>query len=200
MARRAFVAGRVPKEWGDIVRQPKSIIGWPIWSDPEPLSSGAKIPTRRTELRSQAAEITETLIPLSDVSGVGLEGVRLRLNAWAYRRMHEVTATLEVAGHRSRFVNVARVDAWPADPHYNLSTRHYPALRHYPPVVDGSHVHRFDDNVRLGISAFAPYGNLPVAFPTAVLTSFRDFLRIVETEFGISGLSQIDPPNWQELI
>lgn len=199
MARRAFVTGRVPKEWGDIVRQPKGIIGWPIWSDPEPLSSGTKIPARRTELRSQAAEVTETLIPLSDSSGVGLEGVRLRISAWAYRRMHEVTSTLEVSGHR-RFVNIARLDAWPADPHFNLRTRQHPALRSYPAVVNGSHVHRFEDNARLGISAFAPYSNLPVAFPTAELTSFRDFLRIVETEFGIHGLSVIDPPNWQELI
>ena len=200
MARRAFVTDRVPKEWGEIVRLPKGILGWPAWTDPEPLSSGARTPARRTELRSQAAEITETLIPLSDASGIGLEGVRLRLTAWAYRRMHEVTATLEVAGHRSRFVNIARVDAWPADPHFNLRTRHHPALRNYPGIIDDSHVHRFEDNVRLGISAFAPHGNLPVAFPTAKLTSFGEFLRIVEAEFGINGLSQIDPPNWQELI
>jgi hypothetical protein len=113
--------------------------------------------------------------------------------------MHEVTATLEAPGHR-RFVNIARVDAWPADPHLNLRTRHHSDLRHLPGVIDGSHVHRFEDNARLGISAFAPYSNLPIAAPTEELTGFRHFLRIVGEEFGISGLPEIDPPNWQELI
>lgn len=50
----------------------------------------------RSDLHSVAAETTEVVIPLGDVNGVGLEGVRLRVNAWAYRRLHEVTATLEL--------------------------------------------------------------------------------------------------------
>jgi hypothetical protein len=199
VARRALVTGRVPREWREIVQQRKTILGWPAWSDPPALPSSKTAPTRRTELHSLAAETIETLIPLADLSGVGLEGVRLGLNAWAYRRMHEVTATLEVPGHR-RFVNIARVDAWPADPHFNLRTRQHPDLRQLPPVIEGSHVHRFDENAKLGISAFAPYSNLPVAAPIEELTSFRHFLRIVGEEFGIDGLPDIDPPNWQELI
>lgn len=114
--------------------------------------------------------------------------------------MHEVTATLEVSGHRSRFVNIARLDAWPADPHLNVKIRRHHGLQHLPPMIDGSHVHRFEDNARLGITAFHPYSNLPAATPTPKLTSFRDFLRIVGEEFGIDGLPGIDPPNWQELI
>jgi hypothetical protein len=113
--------------------------------------------------------------------------------------MHEVAATLEVPGHRN-FVNIARVDAWPVDPHFNLRTRQHPELRRLPPVIDTSHVHRFEDNARLGITAFAPYSNLPVAAPVEELTSFRHFLRVVGVEFGIDGLPDIDPPNWQEMI
>lgn len=113
--------------------------------------------------------------------------------------MHEVTAILEVPGHR-KFVNIARVDGWPVDPHFNVRARQHQALRHLAPVIDGSHVHRFGDNARLGVSAFAPYSNLPAAAPTPALNSFRDFLRIVGTEFGIDGLLDVDPPNWQELI
>lgn len=131
--RRPAVAGSVPNEWKEIARQRKTIIGWPVWSDPEPLPNSTKAPTRRSELRSLAAETTETLIPLADSNGVGIEGVRLRINAWAYRRMHEVTAILEVPGHR-RFVNIARVDAWPADPHLNVRVRQHHALRHLPPI------------------------------------------------------------------
>jgi hypothetical protein len=190
----------VPDQWAEIARQQKTFLGWPAWSDPDPLPTGKNVATKRTELHTAAAETTETLISLADAAGVGLEGVRLRLNAWAFRRMHEVTATLEVPGNR-KFVTVARVDAWPGDPHLNLKARQHQTLRHLPARIDGSHVHRFEDNARLGISAFAPYSNLPAAAPVAeTLTSFRDFLRIVGTEFGINGLDQIDPPNWQELI
>jgi hypothetical protein len=128
MRRRSIVSGRVPEEWGELARQPKTIVGWPEWSDPKPLPDPRKAPTQRDELHTLAAELAETLIPLADSSGVGLEGVRLRINAWAYRRMHEVTAILEVPGHR-RFVNVARVDAWPIDPHLNIRARQHSALR-----------------------------------------------------------------------
>jgi hypothetical protein len=177
VVRRPVVTGGVPREWGEFARQRKTIVGWPEWSDPPPLPDPRKAATSRTELHSLSAEITETLIPLADSSGVGLEGVRLRINAWAYRRMHEVTATLEVPGHR-KLVTIARVDAWPIDPHFNI-VRQRPALKYLPAVIDGSHVHRFEDNARLGLSAFAPYSNLPAAMPTRTLTSFRVFLRTV---------------------
>jgi hypothetical protein len=114
--------------------------------------------------------------------------------------MHEVTATLEMEGGRS-FVTIARLDAWPADPHINPVSRRKVGLSQLPAQIDGHHVHRFRDNARLGISAFAPHGNLPIAAPIPDdLKSFRDFLRSVSREFRIDGLDQIDPPDWQVMI
>jgi hypothetical protein len=155
----------------------------------------------KSDLHSVAAETTEVVIPLGDINGVGLEGVRLRLNAWAYRRLHEVTATLEVAGGRRSFVNIARVDAWPADPHFNTIARKIAGLRHAPPMVAESHVHRLEDNAKIGGKAFLPPHNLPVAVPVAEpLTSFRGFLRTVAQEFNIEGLDDFPAPSWQEYL
>lgn len=140
------------------------------------------------------------VIPLGDQNGIGIEGAQLRLGAWAYRRMHEVTATLEVSGRRS-FVTIGRVEAWPSGPHMNTLARKHPALRHVPPVIEGCHVHRFGDNVHLGLQAFEPPRNLPVAVPIdPPLTSFRGFLRTVAEEFVIVGLEDFDPPPWQEYL
>jgi hypothetical protein len=155
----------------------------------------------KLDLHSVIAETTDVVIPLGDETGVGLEGVRLRLSAWAYRRQHEVTATLEVAGGRRSFVNIARVDAWPADPHFNTLARKTGGLGHVPPVVEGSHVHRFEDNAKVGGKAFLPPHNLPVAVPIEEpLTSFRGFLRIVAQEFKIEGLDDFPAPQWQEYL
>ncbi|MCA1469800.1 hypothetical protein I6F09_18060 [Bradyrhizobium sp. IC3195] len=141
------------------------------------------------------------VIPLGDENGVGLEGVRLRLSAWAYRRQHEVTATLEITGGRRSFVNIARVDAWPADPHFNTLARKTAGLGHVPPVVEESHVHRFEDNAKVGGKAFLPPYNLPIAVPVAEpLTSFRGFLRTVAQEFNIQGLDDFPTPHWQEYL
>jgi antitoxin component HigA of HigAB toxin-antitoxin module len=48
----------------------------------------------------------------------------------------------------------------------------------------------------------APHGNLPVAAPIdQPLRSFRDFVRIVATEFRIDDLDDIDPPDsWRMLL
>jgi hypothetical protein len=190
----------VPDAWRRIAEQQKTILGWPAWSEVEPLPTGHRVVTLRGDLHTAAAETTEAVIQLGDQSGIGLEGVRLRLVAWAFRRLHEVTATLEVEGGRS-FVTIARVDAWPADPHMNITARRHPALRHLPPTIDESHVHRFAENARLGRSAFGPEGNLPVAAPIPHdLRSFRDFLRTVSAEFRVDGLDEFDPPDWQVLI
>jgi hypothetical protein len=189
----------IERRWVDVARAPKTLISWPAWSDPEPAPPATK-PLARSDLQTVAAETTEVVIPLGDKHGVGLQGVQLRLNAWAYRRMHEVTATLEVLGGRS-FVTIARVDAWPADPHMNTLARKTPGLTGIPPIVEGSHVHRFRDNARIGGKAFRPPFNLPVAVPVAeTLTSFRGFLRTVAEEFIIIGLEDFDPPPWQEYL
>jgi len=189
----------VLRRWVEVARMPKTLISWPAWSDPEPPVPSSVV-RPRFELTSVAAETTEVVIPLGHETGVGLQGVQLRLNAWAYRRMHEVTATLEVAGGRL-FVTIARVDAWPADPHMNGLARTVPALRRHPSVIEGSHVHRFRDNARVGGKAFRPPYNLPIAVPVQEeLTSFRGFLRTVAKEFVIVGLEDFDPPRWQEYL
>ncbi|MGY3341955.1 hypothetical protein ACVWZ4_004333 [Bradyrhizobium sp. USDA 4472] len=155
----------------------------------------------KSELHTVAAETTEVIIPLADENGVGLEGVRLRLSAWAYRRQHDVTATLEVAGGRRSFVNISRIDAWPADPHFNTIARKTAGLGHVPPVVEHCHIHRFEDNAKVGGIAFLPPHNLPIAVPfSEPLTSFRSFLRMVAQEFNIQGLDDFPAPPWQEYL
>jgi hypothetical protein len=190
----------VPEAWRHIAEVKKMFLAWPSWSNVPPLPTGPRVVTRQGELHTAAAERTEAILQLADASGVGLEGVRLRLSAWAFRRMSDVTATLEVPGNRS-FVCIGRVDAWPSDGHMNLKARRHPALSHLPTEIQGCHVHRFADNARMGRAAFAPDGNLPVAVPIPNgLESFRDFMRTVGAEFVIAGLDQFDPPDWQVMI
>jgi len=77
-------------------------------------------------------------------------------------------------------------------------------FRKLPAIIRGSHVHRFADNAKLGIDAFGPgpSANLPVACALPEpLGSFRDFLRMVENEFRIDGLSEfLAPPGWQGMF
>jgi hypothetical protein len=105
-------------------------------------------------------------------------------------------------GHRPghSFTVIARLDAWAPDPHLNVRARKYPGLGHLPPEVGQHHVHRFEDNAKLGLEAFGA-DNLPLAAPIADhLDSYRDFLRAVGAEFNIEGLDQLKPPDWSGLI
>ncbi len=194
----------IPSAWRQIVQRKKTVIGWPQWSEVAALPVGKNVRTRRDDIHTVSAETTEVVFQLADERGTGLEGVRLRLKAWAYRRQRDVTATLEVVGGRS-FVTISRIDAWPSDPHHNsFKALKKAALRAFPAVIAGDHIHRFDDNAKYGAEAFGagPEGNLPVAaaFPND-LQSFRDFLRSVGTEFNIEGLDQFpSPPSWQGLV
>lgn len=204
MARKSAVTPTLilPRWWVEVAAMRKTLLTWPAWSEPEPpLPARAAKPDRpKTDLTSVAAETTEVVIPLGNEQGIGIQGVQLRMNSWAYRRNHEVTATLEVGNGRSA-VTIARVDGWPADPHFNTLARKFGGLKHVPASVNGSHVHRFRDNARIGVKAFRPPLNLPVAIPVAEpLTGFRGFLRTVATEFVIMGLEEFDPPPWQEYL
>jgi hypothetical protein len=189
----------IPPEWQAIAEMPKEMLDWPRWPEVHP-PAGSRVITRRDQLHTTAGQTVSVVIPLAQRGGAGLEAVRLRLTVWPFRKDYDVTATLEVEGGRS-FVNIARVDGWPPDPHINAVAKRHPALRHLPAIVTGHHVHRFLDNARLGRGSFAPMGNLPVAAPLEdALQSFRDFARIVEREFRIDGLSRLTPPGWQRLI
>jgi len=204
MSKSKSIVTAIPSVWRQIVHRKKTALGWAEWSDVAAIPTGRKVRHRRDDVRTVSAEITEAVFPLADESGTGLEGVRLRLKAWAYRRNRDVTGTLEVVGGRN-FVTISRIDAWPSDPHRNsFKALRKAALRGFPEEIPGCHVHRFDDNVKYGAEAFGagPEGNLPVAtaFPID-LESFRDFLRSVGAEFNIDGLDEFpSPPSWQGLV
>ena len=194
---REILRDALPVSWRHAAEAEKSLLEWPAWSAAGSLQ---RAPAGRHQLHTTAGETAFVVIPLKEKSGPGLEGVRLRLTVLAFCRETDVTATLEVPDHR--FVTIARVDAWPSDPHANTRARKVPALRHLPAIIEGHHVHRFADNVRLGREAFAPHGNLPVAAPIdQQLRSFRDFVRRVAAEFRIDGLDDFDPPDtWRMLL
>jgi hypothetical protein len=185
-------AAVVPTSWRDIANCRKTIATWADWSDPPVLPSRHVGDDR--DVHTVAGETIELKVQLADENGVGLEGVQLRITAWPYRRNRDLTATLEVPGGRSF------VTAWPPDPHMNLRARAHPGCGHLPREISGHHVHRFDDNVRLGRDAFGP-GNLPLAAPVnGRLESFRDFIRVLSDEFKIDGLDQLNPPDWTVMI
>lgn len=198
--KRTFKADAVaiPEAWRVIAGQWKTIAVWPQWSE------APELPTKfvgdgRDDVRTVAAETIEQLVPLADELGVGLEGVNLRIVAWPFRKNYDVTATLEVLGGRS-FVTIARLDAWPPDPHLNARARGRPGCGHLPREINGHHVHRFEDNAKIGRNAFGAE-NLPLAAPIdARLQGYRDFLRILSDEFKIRGLDQLDPPDWTVMI
>jgi hypothetical protein len=198
-ARTLVLPSDIPVEWQRIAEMQKAPLDWPVWPDPpqQPKSRGV---ATRDDLQTSAGQTVSVVIALADSSGAGLEGVRLRLVAWPFRREYDLTATLEVPGGRG-FVTIARVDCWPSSPHVNTLSRRHGALRHLPPIIESHHSHRFTDNARLGKAAFAPLGNLPAAAPLdETIGSFRDFVRVVRDEFGIAGIDQFGPPDWQRLF
>jgi hypothetical protein len=195
----ATLTPALPPEWGSVASSTKTLLAWPDWSAPAGPPS-ARAVARRGELQTSAGQTIGVVIPLADEKGVGLEGVRLRLVAWPDRREHDVTATLEVPGGRG-FVTIARVDCWPPSPHVNTVSRNHAALRHLPRMIDGHHVHRFDDNICLGRAAFAPLGNLPAAdHIDGTVGSFRDFLQVVGYEFRVLGIEEFHPPDWHGMM
>ena len=183
-------------EWQHIVDVRKTMLQWPTWTEVDPPVRGGG---RRGDVHTAAAESIRIVVQLCETDGPGLEGARLRLVAWPFRREYDLTATLEVPEGGS-FVTITRLDAWPADPHVNTRARSHPALRHLPHRIDSHHVHRFADNAKLGRKAFQD--NLPVAVPVeSELRSFRDFARIIGQEFNIEGTDQIEPPpDWHGLL
>jgi hypothetical protein len=204
MSKSKTVVTVIPSGWRQIVERKKTVLGWPDWSAVASLPTGKKVKPRRDDVHTVSAETTEALFLLADDKGTGLEGARLRLSAWAYKRHKDVTATLEVVGGRN-FVTIFRIDAWPSTPHQNsYKALKKPGFKDLQGEVPGCHAHRFGDNVRYGAEAFGagPEGNLPVARPFPFdLQSFRDFLRLVAVELNIDGLDDFpSPPSWQGLI
>lgn len=192
----------IPERWRDIASVDKEPLTWPDWShvEPPPPPPKGKSSAPRDEFRTSAAQRTQVVIPLAEVNGAGIESARLRITAWPRERNFDVTATLEIEGGRG-FITIARVDAWPPDPHDN-TRRDICRRLGIPVTVEEHHVHRFDDNACIGREAFHPFGNLPIARPISEATlSFKKFMAIVETEFRISGIRDFpSPPNWGALL
>jgi hypothetical protein len=198
------VGTAIPDAWRRIAEQKKTMLGWPEWSVVAAWPSALNVWTPDADPHTAAAGMTDAIVQLADEDGGDLEGVRLRLKSRLFRRNADVTATLEVL-RGSRFVTIARVDAWPGDPHMNTQrVRNISGLKHLAALIQGSHVHRFSDNAKYGIDGFGPGldGNLPVAVGIPYkLASFRDFLHVVSEEFNISGLEEIQAPqSWQVIL
>jgi hypothetical protein len=63
----------VPPEWQRIAEMPKSIIGWPAWSEVTASATGLRVATRRDHLHTAAGETIFVVIPLAESGGAGLE-------------------------------------------------------------------------------------------------------------------------------
>lgn len=192
----------VPDHWRDVATVDKELMTWPNWSDVQlpPAPSTDRPIEEHGRIKTTAGDNTRVVFPLAQTGGLGLEGVRLRITAKPFNRNQEVTATLEVPGGRNG-VTIARIDAWPLDPHGNVNREHRKMLN-VPALIVGSHSHRFDDNARIGMDAFLPSWNLPIARELdRNIQSFRQFLAVVETEFRITGLSDFPAPDgWGGLL
>lgn len=143
-------------------------------------------------MKSKAAEQIQLLVQLEDEHGVVLEGVRLRLTAWADQPMVDIVAIFEILSSE-RWMCASRVDFVPQAPHSN---KHWRKLR-LPADVNGSHIHSFEDNAKLGRLAFTASENLPAARPLGEEpNSLRDIFRVVGEAFKIEKLNALPMPEW----
>ena len=77
MSKSKAVVTVIPNGWRQIVQRRKTLIGWPDWSPVAALPTGKNVRSRRDDVRTVAAEVTEAVFLLADEKGTGLEGVRL---------------------------------------------------------------------------------------------------------------------------
>ncbi|RWC32342.1 hypothetical protein [Mesorhizobium sp.] len=176
------------ENWVAIAGMPKAIFGWPDWQTTSP---------RQRKIGQEAGESDQLVLSslLLDDSGATLEGVELRIVVWRDRPLEDATALLQV--ENDGWMPISRLDCWPYSPHTN---RYWRRL-HQIPIVDGSHIHRTEDNARLGRKAFTASENLPSAVVVdSEPQSFRDMLRMVEFYFNIDGACDLPPPQWQERL
>jgi hypothetical protein len=176
------------ENWVAIAEMPKAIFGWPDWQTTSP---------RQRKIGEGAGESDQLVLAslLIDGSGVSLEGVELRIVVWRDRPIEDATALLQV--ENDGWMPISRLDCWPYSPHTN---RYWKRL-HQAPIVEGSHIHRTQDNARLGRKAFTASENLPSAVSVdGEPQSFRDMLRLVKLYFNIDGACDLPPPQWQERL
>jgi hypothetical protein len=182
------------EQWQALIEQPKTIFGWPDWSTLPVVrhSRAGAAKVGHKPFHSQEAERIEKIVQLADTNGVSIEGVRIRISAWSQLPLADVTVTFEVLDS-DRWVCTSRIDFLPRSPHGNVRWRDFDL----EPVINGSHIHTCNDNSRLGLDAFTPTENLPIAVSlTAEPVSFRDMLATVETCYNVGGFGDITPPEW----
>jgi hypothetical protein len=171
--------------WVELATQKKQIFDWPSWQ----LQSARQ--RKAGEVPSGTDQFTLAVL-LSDETGVSIEGLELRIIVWRDRPHDDATALLQVED--GSWMTISRLDCWPNSPHINT----YWKRLQQPPQIEGSHVHRCEDNARLGRRAFNPFANLPSAMPVdSSPQSFRDMMVLVENYFNVDGASKLPPPDWQ---
>lgn len=178
------------QNWQKLLNEPKSIFDWPSW---EPIQIAYDNRDRANpSLRSRVAERSQLLVQLSDEHGVSIEGVRVRVVAWVNRPMEDITVTFEVLNVQN-WLCISRIDIQPTGPHTNQHWRKF----NLNPDVNGSHIHSFEDNVKLGREAFAPLGNLPNALPLdEEPASFREICQLVTKVFRVEAFDSLPTPEW----
>jgi hypothetical protein len=129
--------------------------------------------------------------------GVSLEGLRLRANASIDFYDRDITMQLELLRWSSKF-HLTRADFRPFSMHQNNRRE----LKHLPRRIEAcvTHIHRFEDNVRLGVDAFrsVKIDNLPAAAPVEPAPgSVRDFLSVVAQCMSIGDCRDMPLPPWQ---
>ncbi|CDZ25679.1 hypothetical protein [Neorhizobium galegae] len=178
------------QEWRSLLGDPKSVFDWPTWEFLQVVYDNRDkgIPS----LKSKSAQRIQLLVQLADKHDIALEGVRVRFCAWADRPMEDITVTFEVL-HAERWTCISRIDFHPYGPHSNRYWRKFGLAAD----VNGSHIHSYDDNVRLGTDAFTALGNLPNASPLDEEPgSFREICQVVGRSFNIKECDNLPMPEW----
>lgn len=179
------------KDWHDLIKQRKTVFDWPTWSEVAVVheSRAKAVAAGRQPFRSQVAQRTRMMVQFAGDDYVAIEGARVRLETWAHRPMDDVTATFEVL-HAESWLCISRIDFIPPGPHVNKN------WKKFAPQIEGSHIHRYDDNHPLGDEAFAPVGNLPNAVEIVSPDSFKELVKAVDYHFNIDGIDSLDAPEW----
>ncbi|WP_172729866.1 hypothetical protein [Neorhizobium galegae] len=178
------------EEWRSLLSDPKSIFDWPTWEFLHVIHDNRD--KNMPPLKSKSAQRIQLLVQLADQHDISLEGVRVRFCAWADRPMEDITATFEVL-HSERWACISRIDFHPYAPHSNRYWRKFGLAAD----VNGSHIHSYDSNARLGIDAFTAGGNLPNASSLDEEPgSFREICQVVGRSFNIKECGNLQMPEW----
>jgi len=173
-----LTAATAIEEIRKILEQEKTFSEWPAWvADSNP---------REGRLSFVTGIAT---------GGVSFPGFRIRGSAPQGVVGRDVVLQVEALLGSRRWLHISRIEYKPLGGHLNpFSRRDVP--RQIPPGV--SHVHGFEDNAVLGLDAFSPTSNLPIArILDPSPTSLRGFLRSAGTMLAIPDFEHIDSPPWQ---